>query len=55
MRRRRGDSGTERCCGFRDVLTLVGIYHDFDYSLFYMNLRANAALRIQAWLRARHS
>jgi Protein of unknown function (DUF3089) len=34
---------------FRDILTLVGIYHDFDYSLFYMNLRANVAARIHAW------
>ena len=40
---------------FRDVLTLFGVYHDFDYSLFYMNLRENALLRIRAWLRTRHS
>ncbi|MGH8179920.1 MAG: hypothetical protein ACRETR_02975, partial [Steroidobacteraceae bacterium] len=26
---------------FRDILTLTGVYHDFDYSLFYMNLRNN--------------
>ena len=36
---------------FRDVLTLFGVYHDFDYSLFYMNLRENALLRVQAWRR----
>jgi len=36
---------------FRDILTLVGIYHDFDYSLFYMNLRHNVSVRIRAWRR----
>jgi Protein of unknown function (DUF3089) len=34
---------------FRDVLTLAGVYHDFDYSLFYMNLRRNASARIAAY------
>lgn len=34
---------------FRDVLTLTGIYHDFDYSLFYENIRANLSARIRAW------
>lgn len=38
---------------FRDVLTLAGSYHDFDYSLFYMNIRANAIERSRAWLAAR--
>jgi Protein of unknown function (DUF3089) len=37
---------------FHDILTLTGVYHDFDYSLFYMNLRANASTRIRAWLRS---
>lgn len=40
---------------FRDILTLFGIYHDFDYSLFYMNLRQNVSARIQAWRRDRHA
>lgn len=35
---------------FRDPLTLFGSYHDFDYSLFYMNIRANAIDRCKAWL-----
>lgn len=37
---------------FHDILTLVGIYHDFDYGLFYMNIRDNVARRIQAWRRS---
>lgn len=36
---------------FRDILTLTGVYHDFDYSLFYMNLRENVSARIRAWRR----
>jgi len=35
--------------GFRDPLTLGGDYHDFDYNLFYMNLRANAVQRVAAF------
>jgi Protein of unknown function (DUF3089) len=34
---------------FSDALTLVGIYHDLDYGLFYMNIRENVAIRIRAW------
>lgn len=34
---------------FRDFLTLTGIYHDFDYGLFYENIRANVSARILAW------
>lgn len=34
---------------FRDVLTLAGVYHDFDYSLFYVNVRRNVSERIGAW------
>ena len=37
---------------FGDVLTLTGIYHDFDYGLFYMNIRTNVRLRVRAWLDA---
>jgi hypothetical protein len=36
---------------FGDVLTLTGVYHDFDYGLFYMNIRANTSKRIEAWRR----
>lgn len=31
-----------------------GVFHQFDYSLFYENLKANAALRIQTYLWRRH-
>lgn len=34
---------------YADALTLTGVYHDFDYALFYMNIRANVAARIKAW------
>ena len=34
---------------FRDLLTIAGIYHDFDYGLFYMDIRENAQTRIAAW------
>jgi hypothetical protein len=34
---------------FSDVLTITGVYHDFDYSLFYMNIRANAIERVRAY------
>lgn len=36
---------------FADLLTIAGVYHDFDYSLFYMNIRENASARIRAWRR----
>jgi hypothetical protein len=39
---------------FSDALTLIGIYHDFDYALFYMNLRDNAARRIAAYADGAH-
>jgi hypothetical protein len=39
---------------FSDVLTLAGIYHDFDYGLFYVNIRENAARRMAAWRRGAH-
>jgi hypothetical protein len=35
--------------GFSDVLTLFGSYHDFDYNLFYMNVRQNAVERVSAY------
>ncbi|MFM2289071.1 MAG: hypothetical protein RL684_2214 [Pseudomonadota bacterium] len=38
---------------FSDLLTVTGVYHDFDYSLFYANIRENARVRSDAWLRAR--
>ena len=38
---------------FSDALTLVGIYHDLDYGLFYMNIRENVAVRIRAWQTSR--
>jgi hypothetical protein len=34
---------------FSDPLTLFGVYHDFDYALFYANIRENATARVQAW------
>ena len=34
---------------FSDVLTLGGVYHDFDYGLFYENIHANVAQRIETW------
>ncbi len=37
---------------FADVLTIGGVYHDFDYGLFYVNIRANAVERVDAWKRA---
>lgn len=30
----------------------AGVYHEFDYSLFYENLRENARQRIDAWLQS---
>lgn len=33
---------------FADPLTLFGIYHDFDYGLWYMNIRQNLDVRIRA-------
>ncbi len=36
---------------FGDLLTLTGIYHDFDYGLFYVNIRENAVLRVDTWRR----
>ena len=35
---------------FSDVLTLFGVYHDFDYSLFYINIRRNAEARVRQFL-----
>ncbi len=34
---------------FADLLTIAGVYHDFDYALFYMNVRSNAAARVNSW------
>jgi Protein of unknown function (DUF3089) len=38
---------------FHDALSMFGIYHDFDYGLFYANIRENVTLRVQAWQSAR--
>ena len=35
--------------GFTNLLTVLGSYHVFDYNLFYLNIRANAAERIAAY------
>ena len=35
---------------FSDLLTVFGSYHDFDYHLFYMNIRENAISRVAAFL-----
>lgn len=43
---------TDESRHFSDLLTLGGVYHDFDYGLFYMNIRANAELRVGAYLAA---
>lgn len=40
--------------GFEDALTLLGGYHVYDYNLFYMNIRRNAAARVAAYLSAPH-
>jgi DUF3089 family protein len=38
--------------GYSDLsLTLLGIYHIFDYNLFYLNIRQNATVRAQEYLR----
>jgi hypothetical protein len=34
---------------FSDALTVFGIYHDFDYALYYMNIRENLETRIGAF------
>ncbi|MBV8877306.1 MAG: hypothetical protein JO158_06315 [Gammaproteobacteria bacterium] len=34
--------------GFRDLLSLFGSYHLFDYNLFYLNIRSTAAERVAA-------
>jgi hypothetical protein len=39
---------------FSDVLTMTGVYHDFDYGLFYMNIRENVSVRVAAWSRVAH-
>lgn len=33
---------------FTDPLSIFGIYHDFDYGLWYMNIRRNVDVRIHA-------
>jgi hypothetical protein len=37
--------------GYSDLsLTLIGVYHVFDYNLYYLNIRQNAIQRAQAYL-----
>ncbi|HLI65066.1 MAG TPA: DUF3089 domain-containing protein [Caulobacteraceae bacterium] len=38
---------------FIDPLSIVGIYHDLDYNLYYLNIRKNAAERVDAFLSRR--
>ncbi|HWA62397.1 MAG TPA: DUF3089 domain-containing protein, partial [Caulobacteraceae bacterium] len=38
---------------FNNIATLGGIYHVYDYNLFYMNIRANAERRVRAFLAKR--
>jgi hypothetical protein len=35
---------------------MFGVYHDFDYGLYYANIRENVTARVQAWqsTRERH-
>jgi pimeloyl-ACP methyl ester carboxylesterase len=47
------DIAPSRRAGFSDALTAAGNYHDFDYNLFYMNIRANAQARVEAFLARR--
>jgi len=35
--------------GFRDAATCLGNYHIYDYNLFYVNIRENVDLRVQAF------
>lgn len=39
---------------FSDALTLFGVYHDFDYGLFYMNIRDNVGVRLRNWQASHH-
>ncbi|HLJ91255.1 MAG TPA: DUF3089 domain-containing protein [Candidatus Angelobacter sp.] len=39
---------------FADALTIIGVYHDFDYNLFYMNIRQNVAVRIAHYMAEAH-
>ncbi len=43
------DLPVTRRTGFRGLLSATGDFHAFDYSLFYMNLRANALQRVTAF------
>jgi hypothetical protein len=43
------DIAPEQRSHFHDVLSILGIYHDFDYGLFYANIRENAVSRVKAW------
>ncbi|HVV34412.1 MAG TPA: DUF3089 domain-containing protein [Vitreimonas sp.] len=43
------DIRPDQAAHFHDALSATGIYHDFDYGLFYVNLRQNIAARIAAY------
>lgn len=34
---------------FHDALSMFGVYHDFDYGLYYANVRENVTQRARAW------
>jgi hypothetical protein len=40
---------------FRRLVMPVGNYHNYDYQLFYMNIRSNAAQRAEAFLSRKNS
>ena len=44
------DLAPEARARFPDPLAVVGIYHDLDYNLFWLNVRRNAAERVDAFL-----
>jgi hypothetical protein len=46
------DLRSDQRSNYRDILSVFGNYHDFDYSVFYMNIRYNVALRIKAYFKS---
>jgi len=42
-----------RAPGYRNGLLPGGNYHNYDYGLFYMNIRKNASDRVKAFVAAR--
>jgi len=45
--------GTPNAPGYQNAVLAGGNYHNYDYSLFYMNIRRNAVDRINAYLATR--